>query len=345
MRKFRVDLRSDTVTTPSHGMRQAIAHALVGDDVFREDPTVIELEQRTAKLLGKEAGLFMVSGTMSNGIGLRILGNPGDELICGSYSHIYRYEGASAAFLGGMQLHRIDETETGILPENEVFGALNRTEDIHFAPRSVLTLENTHNMKGGRVLPFTKVKHLQEIARNAGVKLYLDGARLWNASEASGFSLETLSDGFDMVSVCFSKGLGCPAGSILAGNTEDIERARWFRKRYGGGMRQVGVLAAACIYALEHNISKLFRTHEYAKKLAKAANSSPLLSVDVKNVETNIIIIKTPERTAPSVVKALDEQGIGCFTTSENTIRLVTHLSLGEKDVKYAADTLSVFGA
>ncbi|MBN1434171.1 DegT/DnrJ/EryC1/StrS family aminotransferase [Candidatus Fermentibacterales bacterium] len=345
VRRFRVDLRSDTVTVPSHGMRQAMSHALVGDDVFREDPTVRELEARVAEMLGKESGLFMVSGTMSNGIALRVLGKPGDEIICGRHSHIYCYEGGAAAFMGGMQLHTLSENEHGLIEEDELMAALGRHEDIHFAPRTVLALENTHNIRGGRILPPAAAARILSIGASAGLRAYLDGARLWNAAVSLECGVGELTGAYDMVSVCFSKGMGCPIGSVLAGSGEDMDRARWFRKRYGGGMRQVGIIAAACIYALEHNISRLAKTHEYARKLARAANSSPILSADPSSVDTNIVLVTTPESTAPSVVRALEEQGIGCFATGPSTIRLVTHLSLGERDVKYAADTLAMFGA
>jgi threonine aldolase len=243
-----------------------------------------------------------------------------------------------------MQLHTLEENEHGLLEEDEVSAALGRGPDIHFAPRSVLALENTHNMKGGKILPPAGMRRLQKLAASEGLSVYLDGARLWNAAVSLNCDMSELAEGFDIVSVCYSKGMGCPIGSVVTGSADLVERARWFRKRYGGGMRQVGIIAAACIYALEHNYGKLARTHQYAQKLAKAASSSPLLSCDPTSVDTNIILVEVPDRTAPSVVKALEEQGIGCFATGPQTIRLVTHLSLSERDVKYAADTLAVFG-
>jgi threonine aldolase len=342
--KFRVDLRSDTVSFPDHKMRQAMAHAEVGDDVFGEDPTINALEARTAKLLGFPAALFLPSGTMSNGVAIRTLARPGEEVICGSRTHTYLYEGAQFALNGGIQMHRIDEEPTGLLPPDQVSSALSRKGDLHFAGRTVLSLENTHNVLGGRILPDRGVEELKSIASGHGVRLYLDGARLWHVPVAGGKSLRDLADGFDMVSVCFSKAMGCPVGSVLAGSRDLVDRARWLRKRMGGVMRQSGVLAAACIYALDNNLEKLPMTHRWASRLARAAGTSPVLNVDMEQVETNIVMLDTPEDTARSTVSALDAMGIGSLAVGPSRIRLVTHLSLSEKDVQYAADTLAVFG-
>jgi threonine aldolase len=286
----------------------------------------------------------MPSGTMSNGVAIRTLASPGDEVLCGSHTHTYLYEGAQFALNGGIQMHRIDEEPTGLLPPGEVTAALSRKGDLHFASRTVLSLENTHNVLGGRILPESGVEELISIAEGHGVRMYLDGARLWHASVASGKPLRDLAGGFDLVSVCFSKAMGCPVGSVLAGPRDLIERGRWLRKRMGGGMRQAGVLAAACIYALDHNLEKLSHTHRWAVRLAKAASQSPILSVDLDQVETNIVMLDTPEDTARSTVAALDAMGIGVLAVGPSRIRLVTHLSLSEKDVQYAADTLAVFG-
>ncbi len=342
--KFRVDLRSDTVTVPCHGMRQAMANAEVGDDVFGEDPSVNALEAETARRLGFPAALFMPTGTMSNGIAVRTLASPGDEVICGSRMHTYLYEGAQFALNGSIQMHRIDESENGVLPPARVKDALSREGDLHFANRSLLVLENTHNVLGGRILPEKVVGELISIAGTFGTRLYLDGARLWHAAEETGRSMKELCDGFDMVSVCFSKGMGCPVGSVLAGPRDLIDRARWLRKRMGGGMRQAGVLAAACIFALEHNLEKLPTTHRWATKLARAAGLSPVLTVKLEQVETNIVMLGTPELTAKSTVSALNGLGIGAIPVGPSTVRLVTHLSLSERDIQYAADALAVFG-
>jgi threonine aldolase len=342
--RFRVDLRSDTVSVPSLGMRNAIAHAEVGDDVYGEDPTVNTLEQRVAALLGFESSLFMVSGTMSNGVAARVLAEPGDEVLCGTSSHMYVYEGAQCAMNGGIQLHRMDEGPDGLPPREAVEAALSRGGDVHFAPRTLLCLENTHNILGGLMLPTKGVRDLQEMASARGVRLYLDGARLWHSAAALRVPMADLTSGFDMVSVCFSKAMGCPVGSVLAGSRDLVQRARWFRKRHGGGMRQAGILAAACIYALDHNLSQIEQTHRWAKSLARAAASSAIFEVDPEKVDTNIVILRTPGVSSTSVVSMLGGTGIGCLAVSPDSIRLVTHLSLTDRDIKFAADTLAAFG-
>ncbi len=344
MNRFRVDLRSDTVSLPSLGMRNAMAHADVGDDVFGEDPTVNALEERTAALLGFEAAVFMPSGTMSNGVALRTLASPGDEVICGSRSHVYMYEGAQAALNGGIQLHRIDEAPGGMLPPEAVEAALARSGDIHFAPRRLVCLENTHNIEGGRILPREGVLSVLDTLEGRRASAYLDGARLWHAAVASGSDIAGLCRGFTMVSVCFSKAMGAPVGSVLAGGRDEVARARWFRKRHGGGMRQAGILAAACMFALDHNLRRLERTHGWAQTLARAAASSPIFETAPGLVETNILIVRTPGISSGSVVSALGTLGIGCLALGPETVRFVTHLSLSDRDVRYAADTLAAFG-
>jgi len=344
MSGYRVELRSDTFSLPSPAMRQAMASAELGDDVFGEDPTVNSLQERVAGLLGMEAALFMPSGTMSNGVALRCLAEPGETVVCGSASHVYRYEGGAAAMHGGLRLHRLDEEGCGTPSVRDVRAAFSQRRDVHHSHRSVLALENTHNVMGGRILPRQIEDELLRVARSAGAGAFLDGARLWHAHVAGGRRMEDLAGGYDLVSVCFSKGLGCPVGSVLAGPEDLIGRALWLRKMQGGGMRQAGVLAAACLYALDHNLPELERTHRQAGRLAEAAEHSPMLACDTESVETNIVMVDTPERSAQSVAEALGEMGIGCLPVGPRRIRLVTHLSLTEKDVAYAADSLAVFG-
>lgn len=345
MLRFRVDLRSDTVSVPNTGMRSAMAHAEVGDDVFGEDPTVNALQDRVAALLGFEASIFMPSGTMSNGVALRTLASPGDEVICGSSSHVYLYEGAQAALNAGIQLHRIDEGPRGLPDPAEVEAALSRSSDLHFAPRRLVCLENTHNIMGGKILPGAEVERVQRIASAFSARMYLDGARLWHAAAATGQPLPDLCRGFDMVSVCFSKALGCPVGSVLAGSRSLIEKARWWRKRHGGGLRQAGILAAACLYALDHNLPRLPVTHRWARQLASAAASSPMFSIDPEAVETNIVLLGTREgKSSTAAVNALTALGIGCLAVGPSAVRLVTHLSMDDRDVRYASDILSSLG-
>ena len=344
MSGFRVELRSDTFSLPDPAMRQTMASAQLGDDVFGEDPTVNALQERVAELLGMEDALLMPSGTMSNGVALRCLASPGETVVCGSRSHVYRYEGGAAAMHGGLRLHRLDEEEWGAAGLDKVREAFALSRDVHHSHRSVLALENTQNVMGGVVLPPEREDGLLRAARSAGAHAFLDGARLWHAHVAQGIPMKDLASGYDLVTVCFSKAMGCPVGSVLAGPADLIEKARWLRKMQGGGMRQAGILAAACIYALDHSLPQLERTHSYASRLARAAQRSPLLSCEADAVQTNIVILQTPGRAAHSVVEAMGEMGIGCLPVGPERIRLVTHLSLSDKDVTYAADTLAVFG-
>lgn len=342
--QVKVDLRSDTVSIPSHAMRNAMARAEVGDDVFGEDPTINRLEDIVAEMTGFDSAVFMPSGTMSNGVAIRALTSAGEEVISGSNSHVYLYERAQYAMLGGLQMHRIDENENGCIPPEEVEIALSRGKDQHFASRTLISLENTHNVMGGLIVPYETIRQIQTIAENYGASVYLDGARLWHVHAATGQSLTELVSGFRMVSMCFSKALGCPVGSILVCSSEDEEKVRFLRKQHGGGMRQAGILAAACIYALEHNLPLLAKTHHYAEILARGIRHSPVLELKREKADTNILIAQTPEGKSETVVEALASLEIGCLALDPSTVRFVTHLSLSERSVKYAADALSAFG-
>ena len=344
MNSIKVDLRSDTVSTPCHAMRNAMARADVGDDVFGEDPTVNHLESIVAEMTGFEKAIFMPTGTMSNGVAIRALTSPGDEVICGSRSHVYLYERAQYAMLGSLQMHRIDESESGCIPPAEVEKALSRGEDQHVAPRTLVTLENTQNVMGGIVLPEKEVLEIGDICRRKEVSVYLDGARVWHVISSSGEKLRKILSGYSMVSMCFSKGLGCPVGSILACSEEYENKVRFLRKQHGGGMRQAGILAAACLYALEHNLPLLPRTHQYARIIARGISRSPVLRMLNPEPDTNIVIAETPEGKAGIISDALASLEIGCLALSPSTLRFVTHLSLSERSVKYAADVLSAFG-
>ncbi|PIE51502.1 low specificity L-threonine aldolase [Candidatus Fermentibacteria bacterium] len=326
-----LDLRSDTFSVPCRGMRQAIANAQVGDDVFSEDPTVNSLEERTAELLGKEAGLFVASGTMGNGIGIRVLTSPGDQVICGSKSHIYNYEGGQFSLNSGLQLHRLDEGADGMPCLSEIQNALSLKEDIHRAPRTLLSLENTHNLMGGRIPEQSKMVEACRMAKNAGLATYLDGARLWHAHVERNVSLAELAAPFDMVSVCFSKALGAPVGSLLAGSRDQIDRARWFRKRMGGAMRQTGIIAAGCHYALDNNLPRLGRTREYAVRLAEALAGTGRFSADTGDIHSNIVFLKTEEGMAERAVSDFLELGIKVLALDSSSVRMVTHLSIDPK--------------
>lgn len=343
MKKLRIDLRSDTVSRPSNAMRNVICRAEVGDDVFGEDPTVNRLESMMAELTGYESAVFMPSGTMANGVAVQAMTSPGDEVLCGTRSHVYLYESAQYAMLCGVQMHRIDESPSGCLPLADVTAALARVSDQHYGPRTLVTLENTQNIMGGLILPEEESDPVLRAAGASGASVHLDGARLWHAHVGTGRSLRSLTAGFRMVSMCFSKAMGCPVGSILLCSGEDEEKVRRLRKCRGGGMRQAGILASACIFSIEHNLPRLHKTHEWAELLAGGIRRSPALELVVEPM-TNIVIASTPEGLAAEAAVALDSLEIGCLALEDSLLRFVTHLSLTEKSVKYAADVLSAFG-
>jgi len=312
-------------------MRKAMAEAPVGDDVYREDPTVRELEERVAAVLGKEAALFVPSGTMSNQLCLRTLTRPGDEVICHEDAHILHYEGGSAAALCGLQLRPLPG-EHGILAPEAVVRAIRPAAE-HFARTALVEIENTHNRCGGTVWPLPAVQAVAEVARTHGLKVHLDGARLWNAHVATGVPLAAYAAAADSVSVCFSKGLGAPVGSALAGTREFVEEARRNRKKYGGAMRQAGIIAAGALYALGHNVARLAEDHEKAALLARYLQEVPGLQI-VHPVQTNILIVEVAHLgvSAERVVETLRGHGVLCGAASFERVRFVTHL-----DVSFAA--------
>jgi len=261
-----IDLRSDTITKPTPQMRQAMADAAVGDDVFGEDPTVNQLQKKVTELCGKEAALFVPSGTMSNQIAINTHTQPGDEVICDYGSHIFNYEGGGPALLSGVQVHPL-QGQRGVITAEQI-KAVIRPADHHYAKSKLIELENTHNRAGGAIFPLDEINKIKKLADEHQLQMHLDGARLWNAHVATGISLAEWCDPFDSISLCFSKGLGAPIGSILVGSSEFIDRAHRYRKIYGGGMRQVGIIAAAALYALDHHIERLKDDHKRAYQLA-----------------------------------------------------------------------------
>jgi threonine aldolase len=326
-----VDLRSDTVTRPSAAMRQAMAEAEVGDDVYGDDPTVNALEADVARMLGYEAGLFSPTGSLANQLGLRLLVKPGQELVCDRTAHVVRAELGAAATFSGITT-RTWESEAGLLDPAAVARVITPNAGPYLVSTAAIALENTHNFGGGTVQPVSAVREVQELARSHGIGLHLDGARLWNAHVASGVGLAELAAGFDTVSVCFSKGLGAPVGSVLVSSAERIAEARIWRKRYGGGMRQVGILAAACRFALRHNIERLAEDHDRAARLGAALGQKPEL------VETNIVVVPVPD--APAVGLAAHEQGVLVSVLSPTLIRLVTHLDIDDEGLNRAIEVL-----
>ena len=322
----KIDLRSDTITQPDAAMREAIASAIVGDDVLGDDPTVQELEQRTAALLGKEAALFVPSGTMANQLAIRSLTRPGDAILLDANAHIYCYEAGAPAALAGVQVSLLDG-QRGQFTAAQLEAALSPRDD-HFAPPSLVGIENTHNRGGGSVWPLAQIESVTSAARQHGLALHLDGARLWNASAASGVSEPEYAGHFDTVSVCFSKGLGAPVGSALAGTADLIAKARFYRKQQGGAMRQVGILAAAAMHALEHNRARLADDHANCRPLANGLTKLPGLEVDAAGTETNLLFIGTGGRDAAALAKRLDESGIRLLATGPHTLRAVTNLTV-----------------
>jgi len=329
-----VDLRSDTLTRPGAGMRRAMAEAEVGDDVFGEDPTVNRLEARVAELLGKESGLFVPSGTMANQVAFRVLTEPGDEVIMEADAHPFHYESGGAAVISGVTI-RLVQGEGGVLSPGAVAAAV-RPPNVHHAPARLLSVENTSNRGGGRVTPVERCAELCAIARGAGLHAHLDGARLWNAHVASGRELADFAAGFDVANVCFSKGLGAPVGSMWTGPRSLVDKARRVRKMLGGGMRQVGVLAAAADYALTHHLSRLADDHARARRLWAALRE---LGYAVEaEPETNILFFRVPD--APAFVASLKERGVLAIPMTETRVRMVLHLDVDEAGVARAIAVL-----
>jgi threonine aldolase len=337
-----IDLRSDTVTRPSAGMRQAMAAAEVGDDVFGEDPTVNRLQDRVAELLGKEAALFVPSGTMANQIAMGAQLSHGDEVICDQGCHAVNYEGGGLAALWGAQVRPLPGAR-GLLTAAQVEEAIRPANDHH--PRTRLVeIENTHNRGGGAVYPLPQVAAIAEVAKRHALRLHQDGARLWNACAKSGISPAAYAAHADSVSVCLSKGLGAPAGSLVAGSRELVLEARRLRKRLGGGMRQAGVLAAAGLYALENNLKRLAEDHEKARKLAEAMAQMPGLAVDVTAVETNLVFAEvTGDGWTPArAVAALRAGGVLAAEADGRRLRFVTHLDFPLAAVPEAISRIAV---
>ncbi|PSQ98007.1 MAG: low specificity L-threonine aldolase [Bacteroidetes bacterium SW_7_64_58] len=315
-----IDLRSDTVTRPSQGMRQAMYEAEVGDDVYGEDPTVNRLQERVAAVLGKEAALFVPSGTMANQICLHVLTDPGDEVLLERGSHVFNYESGAAGLLSGIQLHPLDG-DRGRLSPSQVDAAVRPAADV--LPRTrVVSVENTANKAGGVVYSPDRIQSIAEVARAHDLHLHLDGARLWNAAAALEVEEQALAAPADLVWVALSKGLGAPVGSVIAGPSLLIDTARRTRKQFGGGMRQAGILAAAGLYAIEHHRPALDRDHEKAHRLAEGIAACPQFSVDPAEVDTNIVIFEGPADRAADIVEDLQEDGVLLTPFGPSTIRV-----------------------
>jgi threonine aldolase len=329
-----IDLRSDTVTKPSKEMREVIALADVGDDVYGEDPTVNQLQDTVAKLLGKENALFVPSGTMANQVSIKTHTQPGDEIIAEADAHIFQYETAAPAFISQIQVHTI-HGKYGMVKLQDIEDAIR--PQIYYYPRTrLICLENTHNRAGGTILDIHYIKDVHTLAKAHDIKLHLDGARLWNASIATGISMEEYGLYFDSVSVCLSKGLGAPIGSLICSSKEFIEKTHKYRKILGGGMRQVGILAAAGLYAVENNFKKLAEDHKRARYLAEFLTSQPNIFIDMESVQTNILnfSFKNPKINIDDFISNLKENFVLAGKGNKNIIRLVTHLDINDNDIE-----------
>lgn len=333
---MRIDLRSDTVTKPTEAMRRAMAEAEVGDDVYGEDPTVNRLEERAAEILGKEAALFVTSGTQGNQIAVLCHAGSGDEIILEADSHIFYYEAGAASALAGVQTRPLPGRR-GMMDPADVEGAI-RGDDIHFPRTALICLENTHNRAGGAVLPPERMAALREVADKHRIPVHLDGARLFNAAVAMGVDVRELARFADSVSVCLSKGLGAPVGSLLAGEKAFIDEARQWRKRLGGGMRQAGVIAAPALLALTDMVERLAEDHENARRLAVALAETEGFSIDPAQVETNIVVadISDTGKTAEEVLDRLAAEGVLAVPFGKTTLRFVTHKDISRKDIDEA---------
>ena len=335
------DLRSDTVTKPSDGMRAAMAAAEVGDDVFGEDPTVTRLQEQAAALLGKESALFVPSGTMANQIALKVHCQPGDDVILGEGTHSMVYESGAAAALAGVQLSVVGRG--GLFTAADAQAAFKGADNPHNAPTRLIVIENTHNRGGGVVWTQTQVLDIAAFARSRGLGLHLDGARLCNAAIAAGQSPAELASPFDTATLCFSKGLGAPVGSVIAGSKPLMARALRFRKMLGGGMRQVGILAAAALYALDHNRERLADDHANARRIAERLAGVPGLYVDLSRVQTNIVMVdlEPPRPAAAEAVARLRAHGVLCLAPGPRRLRLVTHLDVDRAACERAAEVIA----
>jgi threonine aldolase len=338
---FIVDLRSDTVTKPTPAMRRAMAEAEVGDDVFGDDPTVNRLQEKVAALLGKEAAVYMPSGTMTNQTAIRAQTEPGDEIICHSDSHIYNYEGGAPCALSGCSL-RLLEGPHGQFDAGQVRAAIRDPNNVHFPRTRLIVVENTQNRGGGSIWPLDRIAAIRKVADENGIAMHLDGARLMNACVATGLAPTDYTRCFETVSTCFSKGLGAPIGSAVAGTAEMVKRIRRFRKMLGGGMRQAGIVAAAAIYALDHHVERLAEDHANARRLAEAIDEMPDVSIRPEEVVTNILYFDVDPSigTAAEFRDRLRAEGVWVNATGPQRIRAVTHLDVNAAGIDRAISVM-----
>ncbi|MFV3353979.1 low-specificity L-threonine aldolase [Aeromonas veronii] len=332
-----IDLRSDTVTQPTDAMRQAMLHAEVGDDVYGEDPGVNALEAFGARLLGKQAALFVPSGTMSNLLAVMSHCERGEGAILGNAAHIYRYEAQGSAVLGSVALQPLPMQRDGTLAFDDIKAAL-APDDAHFVQTRLICLENTHN---GKVLPLSYLQEMGAFVAERGLKLHLDGARLFNAAVASETPVEVIAAPFDSISICLSKGLGAPVGSLLVGSHDFIARARRLRKMLGGGMRQAGILAQAGLFALEQHVTRLADDHRRAKRLAEGLAALPGIELDLLLVQSNMVFLRLHEGESAPLLAFMKERGI--LFSGYGELRLVTHLQINDDDIEEVIDAFTEY--
>lgn len=336
-----IDLRSDTVTKPSSAMRLAMSEAEVGDDVYGEDPTVNKLQENVTQMFGKEAALFVPTGVMGNQVCIRTHTNHGDEIIADEDSHIYVYENSAPAALSGVSIKTIPN-KMGVITAEQIQAAIR--PDAYYLPKTkLICLENTHGRSGGTIFPIEEIKKISQLARERKIKLHLDGARIWNASVESGISLKEYAQYFDSISVCLSKGLGAPIGSVIIGDKEFIDRALVYRKMFGGGMRQVGIIASAGLYAIENNIDRLADDHKKAKILADGLKNLQPFNININSVQTNMVIADIQiNKTQKEVLELLKASGVLLTPERNSSIRAVTHLDVSFDEIEQA---ITVFKA
>jgi threonine aldolase len=336
-----IDLRSDTLTQPSPGMRRAMAEAVVGDEQKREDPTVIALEERAAELLGQEVAVYLPTATMANQIALRVLSEPGDEVVAEAMAHVFRYELGGPAVHSGLAMKPL-QTENGIFTAEQVRDAVSPPGDLHTAPTRVVCFENTHNGGGGRVWPIDHLREVVAEARRHDLRVHLDGARLMNAAVASGTSAAEYGREFDTVTLCLSKGLGCPLGALVAGSRERMAKARRTKHLFGGAMRQAGIVAAAGVYALEHNVDRLAEDHANARRLGEGL-AEVGLPVEVEQVQTNFVLVDVGRigLAADEAVARLRAEGVLLsFAARKDVLRAVMHLDVAPEDIDAACEAI-----
>ena len=336
-----IDLRSDTVTLPSSEMREVMAKAPVGDDVYGEDPTVNALEKQVAEILGKDAAIYMSSGTMANQVAVRTHTEPGDEILIEKNSHIYFYEAGGTAALSGVICNLING-ERGVFGAKEIEEVMSEKEphttvlrpiDLHLPRTKLVCLENTNNRGGGKVWPIEKIAEVEKIARSKNLKMHLDGARIWNAATALNIKVSEIAKYFDTISVCFSKGLGAPVGSALVGNNDFIQEAMRYRKQFGGGMRQAGIIAAGALYALKNNIKRINEDHRNAKILAEGLSNINGIDINSEDIESNIVIFSLKTMSSHEFEKILDEMDTHVLPWDDTSIRAVTNLMVTEGNI------------